>query len=210
MIKFKEIKERIVNSKYFATVVTVIIVLSFIFLGFCIYFTNIKTSGQIARAKQALYQATYTDKSTITFKFQGDNTLSSNDQLVEKFYVFSATSKEGKTYDVKYLVDKKNFKVYIYDKQKMLIPYDDYINQDSILGQYFAELKDLDYKNIPAATRNYLDNKGGYDFLNKVSRILDDVNEESVKKCGGVVDYVDYILNGASQKQLNDQEFWNN
>ena len=199
---------KLFKMKYFKLVCIILIILSFVGMGFYVYFSNIRDRGEVARARQALYQATDTDKSKVIYDHYTSYKNSQEVQLSNIYHIFHAKKVDGEDYNLTYLVGKGDFTVYIYDKHGIIIPYEEYINSDTLLGQYFASLKEINYEDIPPATKNYLEKKGEIAFFNKVKEIMDNADSDAVNKAGGPVIYVDYIINGVSQKKLNKDDFW--
>lgn len=190
------------NYKYIKIIKIVLVVLLLIGIYFMNYFHNIKKDGDIAIAKQTLYEVTQVDRVQIQFQLESSDS-GLNDEK-KQCYSFKVLNKTNEEYDFNYLVKKDSFKVYVCDKKGFVIPYEDYINNDTILGNYFEELKKIDYDDMPPATKNYFEKNGGINFLEKVEEIIEVTNEAAVEQWGGIVQYVDLIMNGANPKSLNE------
>ncbi|MEG1411034.1 MAG: hypothetical protein RSD36_14455 [Terrisporobacter sp.] len=193
------------KKDYMRIISILLLVILIVSICFVKYFSNIKESGEISRARQALYKITDTDRGHTKFEYSSKNNYVKDKDINKEYYVFKVKKTDGKEYDFNYVVDKNYFQVFVCDNNGFIIPYEDYISKDSSIGDYFEKLKEMKYNDIPAATRNYLDKNGGIKFLNKVSEIIENQNPQAVDGWGGIVKYVDHVLNGVNQDQLNEE-----
>lgn len=189
------------NIKIIKIVVLIMIIVGAVFIK---YFMDIKKDGEISRAKQALYQVTSCEKKDTELEYSPEENYLNNEDINKEYYPFKVIDKSNVEYKFNYLVSKDGFEIYVCDRKGFIIPFEDYTSNDSMLGNYFEELKKINYDDIPPATRTYFEKNGGIIFMYKVEEIMTEINIEVVDQWGGIVKYVDLIINGVNPKSLNE------
>ncbi|MBI6038176.1 serine/threonine-protein kinase [Clostridium perfringens] len=160
-------------------------------------------NNEINKAIDILYKTTGVDKNITKFEYNFDDGYINDPKIKEKYFIFSKCDRETDNMDDKsYLVNKKDYSVYVWPAGTMLMPYDIYSNEESQLHKYLFNFRyPADEENKNSASVKYFEQYGAEAFLKKVKEIISNANESTLNYYG--YNYVDYILEGNKKEELD-------
>lgn len=170
--------------------------------------SNKEVDFNINKASDTLYEITGANKDNILYEINKSGSYVTDKNIANDYYIFDEIDVESEDKsDRNFLVDRKNFGVYVCYPYNLIIPYEDFINTNTVSGKYFNQYLGLNEEYIPEKTKKYILNRGIESFRNEMLRILKNSREYTVECFGGPVYYVEEVLAGRDAKELDIQAY---
>lgn len=158
----------------------------------------------VKNAMRKLYETTGADKNIEIYELNNEQSYIGDKKTKKDFYIFNVCSIGGGTADYNLAVRKKDNKVFYGSTYGIIIPYEDYINENSIISKYLKDYEanasdELMTKN----SKSYLKANGAEALYEKVKDILSKADSVTVDFYTGPLSYVEKILSGTTKKELD-------
>lgn len=166
--------------------------------------SNISEDENIENAIEKLYEVTGASRDITEYKLNMDGSYIGTEEVKKNFYIFNIASvPSGDLADYNYAVKKSDLSVYYGDTYGMIIPYVDFMNQDSKLYKFLSDYWNYGQEGPGNKVQEEFKTLGAEKFLEKIEPILDESEEHTVDYYGGYVEYVNLILSGSDKVNLD-------
>lgn len=167
---------------------------------------NKEPNIDVKNAMRKLYEATGDDKNTVIYELNNDQSYIGDKKTKRDFYIFNICSIGGATSDYNLAVRKKDNKVFYGSTYGIIIPYEDYINENSVISKYLKDYESSAPNNedMIKNSKAYLEANGAEALYEKVKAILSNGDIATIEFYTGPLGYVEQILSGSTKKELDD------
>lgn len=165
---------------------------------------NSNEDYKLNKAIEKLYEVTGDDRESTIYELNMEGSYIGTEEIKKNFYIFNIASPVGDLADFNYAVKKNDLSVYYGDTYGMIIPYEDYSNENSKLRKFLFNYWDLNSNIEDNKVKEELEKLGAEKFLDKITSIIDDSDEITVDYYGGYAYYVDFILDGSTKEELDE------